>query len=105
MLRTLILIAAIQLSWIGDVFAEETDIEVACAATAFKEYLAANEIFKNSKGVEDQIQQRRLQERFCLRFVQCIGHDQGTDADGAPASHFSDCLKEEAIELYKLYRD
>jgi hypothetical protein len=105
MTRTLILIVtAVQLIWTGHALAEDADSQAACAAMAFKRYLAANQAFNNNR-VQDQIAQRRLQEQFCLRFVQCIAHDQGQDADVAAASHFAGCLKEEAIELYKLYQD
>lgn len=103
--RALFLAAAISQIWISGAFAEGADTQVACAATAFKNYLTANQAFKSHRSVEDQIAQRRLQEQFCLRFVRCIALDKGQAAEVASGSDFADCLKEEATELYKLYKD
>jgi hypothetical protein len=103
--RVLILATVLQSVWLGSALAGSANNEAACAATAFKHYLSANEALKDKQRVEDQIAQRRLQEQFCLRFVQCIAQDKGATADAEPASRFADCLREEAIELYKLYKD
>jgi len=90
---------------VGTVSAEDANSQVACAATAFKDYLTETQVFRNRHGVEDQIAQRRLQERFCLRFAQCVTRVQGQKAGPPSPSVFADCLREEAIELYRLYRD
>lgn len=53
----------------------------------------------------DQITQRRLQENFCSRIVECIAANKGESTEATQASDFADCLKDEAIELYRLYKD
>ncbi len=67
------------------------------------EYVAANSAILSSSApvmsVELLIQQRRLEEQFCRRFVNCA-------VTGAPesiqfATAFSSCLREEAMEKYE----
>lgn len=104
-MRLLFLVALGSSIWMGLALAEDSNSQTACAATAFRDYLAANQAFRERHGVNDQIAQRRLQEQFCLRFVQCVALDQGRSADPEPGAGFANCLKEEAIELYRLYKD
>jgi len=81
------------------------DDETACAATAFKQYLTSSEKFKHNKKVSDQIEQRRLHEKFCLRFAECVVRGKKSREDSEFSNQFADCLKEEAVELYKLFQE
>jgi len=48
-------------------------------------------------SVEATIAQRRLQEQFCLRFVQCVL----SDPSSLPfIAAFDSCLSDEALEKY-----
>jgi hypothetical protein len=103
-----LIVAAIaaQLVSIGPALSvERSDAQSACAATAFKDYLTENQALNGGRSISVQIEQRRLQERFCARFVQCVVHERSREAGPVLAARFSDCLKEEAVELYKLYKD
>lgn len=100
-----LMVILIQCALTGPALADGTDDQAACAATAFRNYLEENQVFKDHHGMDDQIAQRRLQERFCSRLAQCMAIHKGQSADAAKASDFADCLKEEAIELYRLYKD
>ena len=107
MLKKLVIGSVVLLTvCIESVFAGESfDDQTACAAIAFKEYLTSNQKFKHDKSLSDQIEQRRLQEQFCLRFAQCVVRDLNTKDDTEIANRFADCLQQEAVELYKLYKD
>jgi hypothetical protein len=107
MLKKLVIGSVVLLTvCVESVFAGESfDDQTACAAIAFKEYLTSNQKFKHDKSLSDQIEQRRLQEQFCLRFAQCVVRDSNTKDDTEIANRFADCLQEEAVELYKLYKD
>ncbi len=79
-----------------------TDAQKSCGVAAATEYNKANLALLQQGAlllsVEATIAQRRLQEQFCLRFVQCVLSDQ-TSLEFMAA--FDHCLEDEALEKYE----
>jgi hypothetical protein len=51
------------------------------------------------KSVGTIMAQRRLQERFCARFAECLHGDWGSES-AAGAAAFTSCLRNETLEQY-----
>ena len=74
-----------------------------CGVAAFQDYNGQNLALLQEGtpllSVEGVIAQRRLEEQFCLRFVQCALGNMATD-NLRFKSAFSSCLQDEALEKY-----
>ncbi len=85
-------------------FAQKTS-QNACAIAAFSDYNKANLalMLQNMPvmSIEATISQRRLQEQFCLRFVQCAVDPTNQTSALWRATAFSSCLQDEVRELDK----
>jgi hypothetical protein len=51
-------------------------------------------------SVESILAERRLQERFCLQFVECLTDHDNQQAAIIKGAQFSRCLEDEALEEY-----
>jgi hypothetical protein len=75
----------------------KTACGVAAATDYNKENLALLQQGTPLMSVEALITQRRLQEKFCLRFVRCIIDDPNSLHF---KTAFDSCLRDEALEKY-----
>ena len=73
-----------------------------CYQAAFTNYLKATLALSQKEvlpSVETEIARRRLEEQFCLNFVQCHFSDRSTQIKAAAfAAMFSSCLNDEALQ-------
>jgi hypothetical protein len=77
----------------------------ACATAAFEDYNRANVALLTQAApilsIDQTIQQRRLEEQYCLRFARCIVGDPTTSSLGLMFTmKFSSCLETESLEKY-----
>jgi hypothetical protein len=78
-----------------------------CATRAYQAYLKDQLSLSKPKdvakllSVENAIAKRRLQERFCLEFTQCVVTDRTSQSYALQqGSAFDSCLRDEALEEY-----
>jgi hypothetical protein len=85
--------------------ASQAETQKACEVAAITDYLKAKSLLLQH-SVQQIIEQRRLEEQYCLRSVRC-GFREGIDSDHSLlslqlASLFNSCLRDdEALETYR----
>jgi len=90
--------------------ASQAETQKACEVAAITDYLKAKSLLLQQAAplpsVQQIIEQRRLEEQYCLRSVRC-GFREGNDSDHnllslELASLFNSCLRDdEALETYR----
>ena len=89
----------------GPAQASPAETQKACEVAAITDYLKAKSLLLQH-SVQQIIEQRRLEEQYCLRSVRC-GFREGNDSDYnllslELASLFNSCLRDdEALETYR----
>jgi hypothetical protein len=78
-----------------------------CAMGVYKDYLKDKIALSqptpevtNLLSVENTLAKRRLEERFCLQFAECLADPSKQTAAMVKDMSFSSCLKYEALEEY-----
>jgi hypothetical protein len=94
----------------GPAQASQAEAQKACEVAAITDYLKAKSLLLQQAAplpsVQQIIEQRRLEEQYCLRSVRC-GFREGNDSDHnllslELASLFNSCLRDdEALETYR----